>query len=234
MIGVVCIGMSNSNQECSTFIASIQGLWAGDISPAVRVVNCARGGHALERWVDPDFDEALWERCIQTLLPQNGVRPEQVRVLYHKAANQFTTGADGSVLPPYPDSDSDFVAFHDNLGQFADRVPLWFSEVAAVYTSSRTFGGFAGNPRRGEPLSYEEGHALNEWLADHRTVEGVWYGWGPYLWAPSCLDGGFNGSGVCYDREDFVNDGVHPSASGREKVAGMIHARLSEHTWYQP
>jgi len=54
-----------------------------------------------------------------------------------------------------------------------------------VYTSSRCFGGYAGNAGRGEPLSYEEGHALNTWLRDNPAVGGVWYGWGPYLWAPA-------------------------------------------------
>ena len=145
VIGVVCIGMSNSSQECDTFKSRVEQTWASEINPGVRVVNCARGGHAVEKWIDPSFDENLWERCIETLLPQEGVRLDQVRVLYHKAANQFTTDEDGSALAPYPASESDFWAFHDHLTDFAKRVPGWFPQVVAVYTSSRIYGGFAQN-----------------------------------------------------------------------------------------
>jgi hypothetical protein len=105
--------------------------------------------------------------------------------------------------------------------------------VQAVYTSSRSYGGFAGSVGRGEPLSYEEGHALNAWLRDNRTVDGVWYGWGPYLWAPECATGMTNRGGVCYVREDYVADGVHPNEGARAKVSGLLHARLLREAWYR-
>ena len=84
-----------------------------------------------------------------------------------------------------------------------------------------------------EPLSYEEGHALNVWMRDHPTVDGVAYVWGPYLWAPDCSAGITNQGGVCYDRTDYVNDGVHPSSSGTAKVSGLLHARLLREAWYR-
>ncbi|MEX1258789.1 MAG: hypothetical protein WEG36_14335 [Gemmatimonadota bacterium] len=233
IIGVVCIGMSNATQECQAYKALLDTDWADEVNPAVRVVDCARGGHAIERWIDPDFDEVLWEACLEVRLPAAGVRPDQVRVLYHKAANQFTTGPGGVPLPTYPDAGSDFNAFHEHLSDFSERVPDWFPSVVAVYTASRSFGGFAGNPGRGEPLSYEEGHALNRWLAGNPQVEGVWYGWGPYLWAPSCVSGGSNASGLCYDEEDYIEDGVHPSGPGRAKIAGLIHGRFLRESWYR-
>lgn len=102
-----------------------------------------------------------------------------------------------------------------------------------MYTSSRSYGGFAGSPGRGEPLSYEEGHALNSWLGEDREVLGVWHGWGPYLWAPDCSTGVSNGGGVCYVREDYVADGVHPSASARAKVSALLHARFRQESWYR-
>jgi hypothetical protein len=109
-----------------------------------------------------------------------------------------------------------------------------FPAAQAVYSSSRSYGGYAGNAAaRGEPLSYEEGHALNQWLLAHRTVDGVWYGWAAYLWAGSCGSGNTNASGICYDRADYVADGVHPSPSGQAKISGMLHARFLEHAWYR-
>ncbi|MFN2316701.1 MAG: hypothetical protein ABR602_08460 [Gemmatimonadales bacterium] len=233
IIGVVCIGMSNANQECGDFIARRNGEYAAAINPAVRVVNCAVGSHAIERWIDPAFDGTLWDACITTRLPAAGVRLDQVRVIYHKAANQFTTGAGGVPLPMYPAAGSDYQNFLGNLSQFAARVNAEFPAVQAVYTSSRSYGGFAGSANRGEPLSYEEGHALNSWLRANPSVAEVWYGWGPYLWAPACDTGITNKGGVCYDRQDYVADGVHPAPPGRAKMSALLHARLLREAWYR-
>ena len=103
----------------------------------------------------------------------------------------------------------------------------------AVYTSSRSYGGFNDRADRGEPLSYEEGHALNAWLAEHADVDGAWYGWGAYLWAPACASGEVNGAGVCYDRGDYQADGIHPSESGQAKISRLMHLRLREEAWYR-
>lgn len=233
VIGVVCIGMSNSNQECADYRTRVAGEFAAAINPAVRVVNCAVGGHAIERWIDPAFDATLWDACLTQALPAAGVRGDQVRVIYHKAANQFTTGPGGAPLPSYPDAGSDYENFLQNLTAFAARVKSKFPAAQAVYTTSRSYGGFASTAGRGEPLSYEEGHALNRWLADHPQVDGVWYGWGPYIWAPDCATGGTNGGGVCYVREDYVADGVHPSPSGTQKISTLIHRRFLQHAWYR-
>lgn len=233
VIGVVCVGMSNANQECDEFINRLRTEYVAQVNPAVRVVNCAVGGDAIERWIDPAFDATLWDACITRRLAEAGVRADQVRVLYHKAANQFTTQQGGGALPTYPAAGSDYENFVRNLAAFAQRVKIEFPSVQAVYTTSRSYGGFAGTMSRGEPLSYEEGHALNAWLRENRTLNGVWYGWGPYIWAPSCTTGVTNASGVCYDRADYVSDGVHPSSSGRAKVSAMIHARLLRESWYR-
>jgi hypothetical protein len=233
VIGLVCIGMSNANQECSAYIDRVQGSFAADINPAVRVVNCAVGGHAIERWNDPAYDSKLWDDCISSKIGVAGVRPDQVRVIWHKAANQFTTGSGGIRKPLYPDAGSDYFAFFANLTTFAGRVRAMFPSVQAVYVTSRSYGGFANAPSRGEPLSYEEGHALNAWLAQTGDRDGVWYGWGPYIWAPDCAAGVDNGGGICFVRDDYVDDGVHPSTSGRAKVSNLLHARLLEHAWYR-
>jgi hypothetical protein len=233
VIGVVCVGMSNGRQECDAYRSGVSQLWASEIDPAVRVANCAVGGHAIERWIDPAFDGTLWEDCIGRKLGLAGIRPEQVRVIHHKAANQFTLGPGGTQLPLYPSANSDYENFVANLAAFATRVADWFPSVQAVYSSSRSYGGFAGSPARGEPLSYEEGHALNTWLRSNPEADGVWYGWGAYLWAPDCETGDENGAGVCYSRTDYVGDGVHPSASGQAKVATMMHERFMQEAWYR-
>ena len=231
-IGVVCIGMSNARQECADFVSRITSHWIGDVSFDVTVMNCARTGFAIERWNNPEYDAQLWELCIRGLFLV-GLQPEEVRVIYHKAANEFTSAPDGSPLPEYPHLDSDYEVFQRNLSTFAGRVPEFFPSVEAVYTSSRSYGGFSEDAARGEPLSYEEGHALNSWLSQNRIVDGVWYGWGAYLWAPPCSTGDTNAGGVCYNREDYQSDGVHPSPRGAGKVSFLMHFRLMREAWYR-
>lgn len=233
-IGVVCIGMSNGNQECAELIQQVAGAWRGEVNPAVRLVNCAVGGHAIERWNDPSYDGVLWDDCITRKLPAAGVQAGQVRVIYHKAANQFGVAQGGGALPLYPAAGSNHDAFRANLGTFATRVAQKFPSVQAVYTSSRSYGGFSTRTDRGEPQSYEEGHALNGWLASNPMVGSVWFGWGGYLWAPACSSGIRNAAGVCYDRSDYQDDAVHPAEGGRLKIARMMHDRLRSHAWYRP
>jgi hypothetical protein len=227
VIGMVCIGMSNATQECSDFIGKLsKGLLTGK-NASVKVVDCAVGGNAIESWSTPGNDGPLWDACIGTKLPNAGLTPSQVRVVYHKAAKQFTI-----VNPVYPASGSDYFAFYDDLSTFATRVKEEFPSLQAVYTTSRSYGGFSTKPNRGEPLSYEEGHALNTWLADHPAHSGVWHGWGPYIWAPDCATGIQNASGVCYVKSDYQADGIHPAQAARDKISAMIHARFLQEPWY--
>ncbi len=233
VIGVVCIGMSNANQECEDFMQKMTGAFAGQINPQVRFVNCAVPGNAIERWNDPAH-EKLWRQCVERKIPQAGLRPEQIRVVWHKAADMFTTDASGAAYPPYPDPNADYFHFYENLTTFASLLHEKLPSVQAVYVTSRSYGGFADKASRSEPHSYEEGLALNEWLKEHPMVDGVWYGWGPYIWAPDCASGATNGSGVCYERSDFQGDGIHPAQGARDKVSQMLHERLSAFDWYAP
>ncbi len=229
-IGVVCVGMSNGIQECDDYVKKVLiEPFVSKINPQVKVVNCALGSHAIERWNNPAYDSVLWDSCINSKIPSAGLRPDQVRVIYHKAADQETNV---SARYQYPDPKSDYFNFYNNLTTFANRVPVKFPSVQAVYTTSRSYGGFATNAIRGEPLSYEEGHALNKWLLDHPKVSGVWYGWGPYIWAPDCATGITNKNGVCYVRSDYQSDGVHPEQTAKNKISKMIHNRFLSQKWY--
>jgi hypothetical protein len=235
VIGVVCVGMSNASQECLRLIAATTGSgpWRDDVAPNVVIVNCAVGGQAIERWNDPQYDAQLWDHCINTRLPARGLRVDQVRVILHKAAHMFGVGPGGAPLPLLPDPASNYARFQQSLGTFAARVPAFFPNVQAVYTSSRSYGGYTTRWERGEPQAYEEGHALNRWLASHATVGGVWQGWWGYLWAPDCATGVRNGGGVCYERADYQADAVHPTAAGEIKIARLQHERLLREPWYR-
>ena len=55
VIGVVCVGMSNATQECSAYISALGSDLVG-VNAQVEVIDCAVGGHAIEKWADPAFD----------------------------------------------------------------------------------------------------------------------------------------------------------------------------------
>jgi len=232
VIGVVCIGMSNAFQECGDFMEKM-GALAGEINPQVRFVNCAVPGRAIEFWNNPDYDK-LWDGCVRRKILEAGLRPEQIRVVWHKAADMLTLDEGGAVYPPYPDPNADYFHFYENLTTFAARLHEKLPSVQAVYVTSRSYGGYASKEARGEPLSYEEGLALNAWLKDHPQVDGVWYGWGAYIWAPDCATGATNASGVCYERSDYQDDGIHPDQGTRDKISQMLHERFSQFEWYAP
>src|SRR5260370_28573860 len=86
-------------------------------------------------------------------------------------------------------------------------------------------------PANPEPFAYEFGFSVKWLIADQIAgkpelnfdpakgpVRSPWIAWGPYMWAD-----GLKGrkDGLVWRREDFIEDGMHPSDSGREKVAQM-------------
>ena len=44
--------------------------------------------------------------------------------------------------------------------------------------------------------------------------------WGPYLWVSGATPR--KADGFTYTQQDVVGDGTHPSASGSDKVAGLL------------
>jgi hypothetical protein len=58
--------------------------------------------------------------------------------------------------------------------------------------------------------------------------------WGPYLWADGVTPR--KGDGLVWERKDLAADGVHPSPSGRQKVADQLlkffKTDPSARTWF--
>jgi hypothetical protein len=114
----------------------------------------------------------------------------------------------------------------DTLHVMQDRFP----NLKIAYLSSRTYAGYATGSLNPEPHAYESGFAVKWLIADQLagkpelnydpakgTVRAPWLAWGPYVWADGTRA---NQDGLSYVRSDYVEqDGTHPSASGREKVA---------------
>jgi len=226
-IVVIAISMSNGNLEFGRFI----DLYANDpeVSEAVALVNCARGGNALERWLEK---QSLWDDCKDKVVAA-GFTLDQIKVVWAKDADQFTDH--GRTLP---DPAADYFDLVTNISGLSERIGEEFPSVQAVFHSSRIYAGYVSPARqaaRGEPISYEGGLAVNaaieRWKAGE-LPDAPWIGWGPYLWANATTP---NASGLVWLPEDFRDGGVdpHPSDAGQTKVADALHAFFMRFDWYR-
>jgi hypothetical protein len=111
-----------------------------------------------------------------------------------------------------------------------------YPNLRIVQLSSRTYGDYANATRdRG---AYEQAFAA-KWLIEHqiagdpRLAYGAgapapWLAWGPYPWVDRLgadgVAGGMPGrsDGLEWSCADYQCDGVHPSTSGRTKVARAL------------
>jgi hypothetical protein len=101
-----------------------------------------------------------------------------------------------------------------------------FPNLKIAYLSSRIYAGYALSAANPEPFAYEFGFS-NKWVIADQIAgkpelsfdRAPWIAWGPYLWAD-----GVKGrkDGLVWVREDLAQDGMHPSNSGREKVAKLL------------
>jgi hypothetical protein len=217
-IVVVSISMSNATQEYSRF----KQLADADPrkSPQVAVVDCAQGGQAMAEWVDPagrPWQEA--ERRLQAA----GVSPAQVQVVWIKSANKSPSGdlsEHGRKLA------NDTAAVIRNAKQK-------FPNLQIAYLGSRIYGGYSDRALNPEPYAYEGAFAVR-WLiqdqiagrgelnydAKRGPVQAPVLLWGPYFWADGTTPR--KSDGPTWGRADLSSDGVHPSDSGRQKVAELL------------
>ncbi len=212
VIGFIAISMSNATLEFSRFkqIADRSPLK----SPKVVVVDCAQGGQAMAEWAPADAQP--WEEARRRLTIAR-LSPRQVQLAWIKLANKMPTGSfqeHGRKL------ERDTLAvLHNAKAQFPN--------LHIVYLGSRIYGGYAVSGLNPEPYAYESAFATRRLI--QRQAQGdpelapaksALMLWGPYLWAEGTK--GRKLDSLVWERKDFGADGVHPSDSGREKVAELL------------
>lgn len=217
-IALVSISMSNATQEFSFFMQLADA--DKNKSSKVTIVDCAQGGQAMAQWVDPKA--RAWTEADRRLTAAK-VSPRQVQVAWIKLANVRPTGdlkEHGSKLK------KDTLAVIHNA---KERFP----NLRVAYLGSRIYGGYATGNLNPEPYAYEGAFAVRWLIQDQiKGEKELRYDsaggdakspvllWGPYLWADGTT--ARKADGLTWNREDFVSDGVHPSPSGRRKVADML------------
>jgi hypothetical protein len=218
---LLSIGMSNTTQEFRAFMR----LAAGDpeVSPAVTLVDGAMGGWDARRVARGG---GYWQ-ALDRRLAAEGVSPREVQVVWLKEA---IAGEDR----PFP---QDAKALKANLRAIARILARRFPSLRLIYTSSRTYAGYAVTPLNPEPAAYDSGYAVR-WLVQdriERRLKGPWIGWGPYLWTDGTKG---RADGLTWTCEDVRKDGTHPSPAGAAKVARLLleffKSDPTAKTWFKP
>ncbi len=222
---LICIGMSNAMQECDDWLQKVNGPLKESINEHLTIINCAVGGHAIERWNDPAYDAKLWDACTEKIKDAK-LQPSQVQFVWHKAALQFVRDEQGEILT----SDSANLKLYSALDTFSDRLHEKFPSVEKVFISGRSYGGFAENPERGEPFSFQSNEVISSWVEQNDYRNGIAYAVGPYLWGPDCEDA--DTGSFCYERKDYQEDGIHPASGAKNKITQIIHDYFNQFEWY--
>jgi hypothetical protein len=215
---LVSISMSNATQEFSVFKRIADADPAK--SPVVTIVDCAQGGQAMAQWVNPQGPP--WQEADRRLAAARATHA-QVQVAWVKLANIAPTGdlsEHGGKLQ------KDTVAVLQNA-------KARFPNLRIAYLGSRIYGGWADGRLNPEPYAYESAFVVR-WLIQRQSrgdaelncepargpVKAPLLLWGPYLWADGTTPR--KTDGLVYERTDVANDGVHPTDSGRRKVADLL------------
>lgn len=211
-IVLVSISMSNATQEFSFFkqIADKDERKSDKLT----IVDCAQGGQAMAEWVPADGRP--WQEAMSRI-ERAGVTPEQVQVAWIKLANKSPSG-----------SMSDHLAkLEADTTSVLHNAKKRFPNLRIAYLGSRIWAGNATGGLNPEPYAYESAfsvrHLIQKQMSGDESLASAKSPlllWGPYLWAEG--EKGRKIDDLIYVKADFAGDGVHPSTSGREKVAKQL------------
>jgi hypothetical protein len=217
-IVLVSISMSNATQEFSTFKR------IADSDPAksnrLTIVDCAQGGQAMAEWVNPEGGP--WQVAARRL-DEASVTPEQVQVAWIKLANKNPMG----------ELDSHGKKLQRDTLSVVQNAKAKFPNLRIAYLGSRIYGGYTNRQLNPEPYAYESAFPARWLIRDQiRGDAALNYDetrgpakaplllWGPYFWADGVTPR--KSDMLVWLRSDLSGDGVHPSTTGREKVARML------------
>ncbi len=233
---MMAIGESTAQNEFNRFLPIAVADPA--TNPNLVIVNGAQGGGTPFEY--EDTTSPYWATVMNNYLPQNGVTPQQVVVIWMEDTDGIATGT-------FPTDMAELQTEYENMMQTMHTL---FPNLKMVYFSSRVYGGYSngvGTPDNPEPYSYEVGFAVKWAIGDQingnanlnynpllGAVVAPWMSWGPYYWSNGMLG---RKDGLVWDCADFSADGTHPSTQyGQLKVATelMDYLKTDDTTtpWY--
>jgi hypothetical protein len=191
------------------------------LNPNLVLVNAAIDGTDSPDWTSPTA--GTWLTITNNYLPYQNVTANQVVAAWIMMPHSNQSGI-------YPNDmqnqENDLIAILQNLH-------IYFPNLQLAYISSLHYGGYQPSNSYPEPYAYEFGLAVQQVIA--AQINGTNPGlnnnpangpvmaplllWGPYTWANGLLG---RNDGLTYGCQDVTSDGLHPSAGGRNKMAGLL------------
>lgn len=215
-IGLVSIGMSNTNMEFDTFLSQANN--DPQVNPHLLLINGALPNQTADRWVDPN--SPAWQALDQQLSNLQ-VSPLQIQAAWVKLT--LAGGGDFPIKAQELQSDLEIVA---------RNLKSRFPNLRIAYYSSRIWSYTYYRGLSPEPLAFETGFAV-KWMIEKQIqghpdlnfdpaageVKAPFLSWGPYLWANGQTP---RDDGLTWQYQDLTNDCTHPTLSGRQKVADLL------------
>ena len=206
-IVLLSIGMSNTTQEFSKFVALANA--EPRKSRDVVVVDGAQGGKDATAWATADAPP--WG-VAEERLKANGVTAKQVGVVWIKQA----------LIGPQAGFPAESDRLRERLAEIVKIAKSKYPNLRVAFLSSRIYAGYAKSKLNPEPYAFESAFAVRG------LIEAQMKGgekspvllWGPYLWAAGATPR--KADGLSYAAEDFGGDGTHPADSARAKVAKLL------------
>jgi hypothetical protein len=235
---LLSIGASNTTQEwCSQSSGPPCGPWTfmgkAAVDPAVNhytmvIVNGAADDQDAPQWTSPSSPN--YDHIKVGRLAPLGLSENQVQAIWLNLE-------DPKPLVSLPADTADARILLTNLGLVMRALRAHYPYLRIVFVSSRIYGGYGTTELNPEPYAYETGFSV-KWLVEsqinemrgqaanpragtlnYTTKQAPLILWGPYLWADGPTP---RSDGLAWLRQDFEDDGTHPSQSGEAKVADKL------------
>jgi hypothetical protein len=184
------------------------------------LVNAAIDGTNGPDWTSPTA--GTWLTITNNYLPYQNVTANQVVAAWIMMPHSNQSGV-------YP---NDMQNQENDLISILQNLHTYFPNLQLAYISSLHYGGYQPSNSYPEPYAYEFGLAVQNVIADqingnpalnnnplNGKVMAPLLLWGPYTWANGLLG---RSDGLTYGCQDVTSDGLHPSAIGRNKAAGLL------------
>ena len=220
---LLCIGMSQANDECSGRRPDHVGGWRDQSTLPVAIVNGGIDSYDVRLILqDP---EAYWVQIDQRIIDA-GYGNDDVQLIWGKNATRsgIAQGGSGDLL-------TERTVLRDNLILIQQQAEDRFPNLRAGFHSSRAYGGFC--TLNSEPFSYDTIFAIVGWAGEAGAIESsaIWFR-GPYIWADGTNPR--SGDGLMWLQADFIADGCHPEQSGIDKIAAMNEDFFAQLTYAAP
>jgi Putative Ig domain/Abnormal spindle-like microcephaly-assoc'd, ASPM-SPD-2-Hydin len=190
------------------------------LNPNLVLVNAAIDGTDSPDWTASN--SGTWLSVVNYYLPYQGLTADNVMAAWVMMPHSDPSGT-------YP---TDMQNQENDLISILQDMHTYFPNLQIVYLSSLHYGGYGGTASYPEPDAYEFGLAVQNVIADqingnpalnnnpaNGPVMAPLLLWGPYTWANGLLG---REDGLTWDCQDYTSDGLHPSALGRNKEAGLL------------